>query len=394
MRILHITRDLLPRSNGGISTAVAGMMRASVRAGAVCAAISFDAWRPRARAGVRDRRAQPMSSGEPSLGPGEAQDGAICRLSMPDELPRAHEFADRFAPTLLHVHHSMLWPFARELRARLGGPAIAQMHVVQAEQNRLRGLSRATLSLSAQIEALTQADRVIAPSPAAARALQRGHADLARAIDVVPLGIDDGQMARTHAARARADGPVLYAGRFADINGTAELLAAIPRVLERRPETRFIIAGGLPDNAKAERRWRRRFDDALAEPMRARVRLIGWQDAAQLALLYGRAAVLVSPSWFETFGLVVLEAMLHGVAVVATRSGGVEELIEHQRTGLLSPPRDIDGLVEHIVTLLEQPERARALGRAGAAEIRRRHLWQHVVPTLHHLYERAADAIA
>lgn len=385
MRVLHLTRDFLPRCAGGISTAVSGMVHALGRAGLACAVISFDGWRPRAKSGTRLAHASagPLATSENGI--------EVLRVSTPADLAEAHAFSAAFGPTHVHVHDSMLWELAAELRQGLGVPALIQVHVLQSEQNRLRGLTEATASLLSQERALAQADRVIAPSRTVAELLGRAHPELCPRLCTVGLGVDDGPGARQAAFEQsmQARGPVVYAGRFADINGTAELFAAIPEILDRVPGTEFVIAGGVPENRKAEARWHRRWSGCVPEHVRSQVRFAGWLAPEALAWLYGQARVLISPSWFETFGMVVVEAMLHGCAISATAAGAVTELIEHGRTGLLSEPRDVRGLVDHTVRLLQDPALAAALGRAAAESVRQARLWPAMIPGLVRAYEAA-----
>lgn len=359
MRVLHLTRDFPPRSAGGISTAVGGLVRASLAAGLHCAVISFDGWRPRARAGA----------GAPGAAPAREGEIDVLRASAPADVDAARAFAQAYAPDVLHVHHDMLWPLAADLRA---------------QQDRLRGLAQGTLSSAAQARALAEADAVIAPSRAVA-AFLAGTAAAAR-LSVVPLGMDDTGAARAAAAAQRSGELVLYAGRFADINGTAELFAAIPRIAGRVPGARFAVAGGLPENRKAEARWLRRWREQAPADVQARVTFPGWLPGDALSALYAQAAVLLAPSWFETFGLVVLEAMLHGVPVAATSAGALTERVAHERTGLLSAPRDVDALVENAVRLLEDRALAARLGAAAAAEARR-HSWDAALPALVQSYK-------
>ena len=71
------------------------------------------------------------------------------------------------------------------------------------------------------------------------------------------------------------------------------------------------------------------------------------------------------PSWIEGLPIVVLEAMAHAQAGVATPVGGTAELVVDGETGLLVPPRDPAALAEALRTLVDDPERARRLGEAG-----------------------------
>ncbi|GAB4510810.1 MAG: glycosyltransferase family 1 protein [Haliangiales bacterium] len=399
MRVLHLTRDLAPRTTGGISTAVAGLVGASTRAGLGCAVLSFDGWRP--RAGPR---------GGPLPVPTSGPHGATLRLSNPDQRGVIDGFVDQARPDVLHVHHEMLWPIAARLRQRCGVPALLTTHVLQAEQNRLRGLTEATLSSTAQARALAEADAILAPSQAALACLQAEVPERRDQLWLAPLGVDDSAEARASVGAERDRGPVLYAGRFSDLNGTGELFAALPHIAARAPERRFVIAGGVPENRKGERRWRARWQRQLdAQPtgdalsgagdsgdsdgcaaLRDRVELPGWLDAAALRAQYRRAAVLVIPSWFETFGLVALEGMLHGVPIVAARAGALAERISHQHTGLLYPPRDLDQLVEAVVALLRDPARAAQLGRNAAAAARSGSRWEDVIEAHLHVYRQVA----
>lgn len=82
--------------------------------------------------------------------------------------------------------------------------------------------------------------------------------------------------------------------------------------------------------------------------------------------------VFVLPSDCEPFGLVLIEAMARGVAVVATDAGGVPEIVEHGRTGLLVPPRDPAALADAIAHLLDHPQERRAMAEAGRTAVRQR----------------------
>lgn len=372
--VLHVTRDFPPRCNGGISTAVGGMVRASVASGIPCAVISFDGYRPKASA----------TSGAPLPVPADHDGVPVLRIAAPSQLDAARAFGRDVAPTHIQVHHGMLWELAAEVRAATGARAVAHVHIAQAEQNRLRGIEHETMSLAAQRRAVAEADAVIAPSRACASAI--GLDGDAR-LHVVGLGVDDSPAVDAAARAERAAGaPILYAGRFADINGIAELFEAILAIAARVPTAQFVVAGGMPDNRTSERRWRERWDRDAPGDVRDRTAFTGWLPAEELAEYYGRASLLISPSWFETFGLVVLEAMHHGLPIAATRAGGVAELIDHERTGLLSPPRDVPALVDNAVALVTDPTRASRLGAAAAATVRARHLWRHIIPRMVEVY--------
>lgn len=367
MRVLHLTRDLPPRHHGGLSTAVGGLVRASAHHGLTVAVISFDDWRP-ARGGA----AAPCAPHD--------EDGiTVLRVTHADHLAAVHAAARAFAPHLVHVHHGMLWPLAAALRSALGVPAVKTVHVVQREMNALRGTAERTRSLAGQEAALAAADRIIVPSRAAAEALAPYGAEVAHRVRIAPHGIDDSAAACACSA-LRATQParcaLLAAGRFDHVKGTPELFAVLVRVLTARPEARAVVAGGLPANPRGEQQWRRRWLEVAPDPVRARVAFPGWLEPPALARHFRDASALLQPSRFETFGLAALEAMLHGVPVIATRAGALPELVTHDETGLLVPPGDADGLAAHSIALLDDPGRATRLGQTAAAAARAHHLWE------------------
>jgi len=380
MRILHVTRDFPPRSAGGISTAVGGLVAATVEAGAACSVISFDDWRPRLNAGAAPA---------PTFEHDDATGAAIARLSSPGQLPGARMFAIEQRPDIIHVHHGMLWRFAATVREAVGAPAVLTPHVAQAVQNQLRELAEDTASLRAQREAALAADAVLAPSEAAASALADDVPGIAPPT-VVRLGVADSETARAAASANRPAGaPLLYAGRLADINGTGELFEVLAAVLAQRPGVQAIIAGGLPYNEKAEQRWHRQWAEIASNETRDRVVFTGWLPPAQVGNLMAGAAALIAPSWFETFGLTLAEAMLYGLPIASTSAGAIPELLEHDRTALLCRPRDPEAMTANVLALLDAPQRAAELGQAAASRAREKHTWNRVIDGWLRAYESA-----
>src|SRR5437773_6241199 len=94
---------------------------------------------------------------------------------------------------------------------------------------------------------------------------------------------------------------------------------------------------------------------------------------------YDSADVLVVPSWYEPFGMVILEGMLHGLPIVASAIGGPAEILEHERTGLLFPPRDVEALACALLRFVENPAQRRNIGTAAVEEVHREWLWSRIV---------------
>lgn len=162
---------------------------------------------------------------------------------------------------------------------------------------------------------------------------------------------------------------VLFAGRLESRKGIGTLLDAIERLLPVEETARYVIAGD--DSGGIGRTWMaklKRRDAAGA----ARVEITGPVSAGRLAELYAGCSLFVAPSLWESFGLVLLEAMANAKPVVGTLVGGIPEVVENGVTGVLVQPGDAGALTGAILDLLRDPGRRAAMGRAGLDRWRQR----------------------
>ncbi|MDE0191926.1 MAG: glycosyltransferase family 4 protein, partial [Gammaproteobacteria bacterium] len=151
---------------------------------------------------------------------------------------------------------------------------------------------------------------------------------------------------------------VLYVGGLVEHKGVATLLAAFARLAGELPQASLWLVGdGLAvDDLKA----------AAAEYGLCQVRFLGQRSPDKLADIYRQARLVVLPSlWLENAPLVAIEASAYGRAVVASRVGGLPELVEDGRTGFLFDRGDIDGLADRLRLLLTDQAFAGELGAAG-----------------------------
>ena len=153
----------------------------------------------------------------------------------------------------------------------------------------------------------------------------------------------------------------LFVGMLEAYKNVDGLAAAWRRVATRMPEARLVIVG---------RGSRRRTIDALARDLPDQVEHIEQLDPEGVASQLDEATVLVLPSWPEGLGRVVIEAFARGRGVVATGAGGVLDLVEDGREGLLVPRADEDALVEALLRVLGDRELAAQLGEAARERYR------------------------
>jgi glycosyltransferase involved in cell wall biosynthesis len=176
-------------------------------------------------------------------------------------------------------------------------------------------------------------------------------------------------------------GAVMYAGRLSDEKGVDVLLEA----LARAPELRADVVGDGPARASLERL-------ATSLGVDDRVRFRGRLAAVEVHdAMRGSAVVVVPSRWYENMPITVLEAFAAGLPVVASALGGIPELIEDGRDGVLVPPEDPMALAEALRTLASDPERAFGMGTAARAKAERVYTPAGHLERIHLLYAEAAD---
>lgn len=175
-----------------------------------------------------------------------------------------------------------------------------------------------------------------------------------------------------------ADITFVYAGRLTPDKGVHVLLQAFAQVRRRLPRCRLKVVGSsffadAPLTAY-ERQLRQQ-----AAPLADAVSFTGFLPPADWAQVCACADAVVVPSvWAEPSGLVVLEAMACGRCVIASRVGGIPELVDDGRTGLLVPPEQADALAQAMLRVAaDAPLRAR-LGAAARQAVLQRHTWDRV----------------
>jgi glycosyltransferase involved in cell wall biosynthesis len=168
---------------------------------------------------------------------------------------------------------------------------------------------------------------------------------------------------------------LLFVGRFDRHKGGDVVIDAFRRVAQRFPELRLSFVGrdeGLSD--EEGRSWTlAEYVAERAPDVAGRIDYLGRLPNSALAELRRKAFATIVGSRYETFGIVVLEAMAYGCPLVATRTGGIVEIVEDGVNGLLARPGDPDDLAAAILRLLEAPEFSAKLGERAAEDAARYH---------------------
>jgi glycosyltransferase involved in cell wall biosynthesis len=179
-------------------------------------------------------------------------------------------------------------------------------------------------------------------------------------LEVVPCGIDTGALA--YVPQRPAGGPlrILTVGRLVPGKGHAVLLEALASLRDQGIQTAATFVGGGPEREPLER---------LAEELRLDVRFAGAVGQDELGAFYENAQLFCLPTFAEGLGVVLLEAMGHGLAVVSTRVMGVPEVVDDGETGLLVLPGRTDLLADAIARLGAASDLRERMGLAGRRKV-------------------------
>ncbi|MGW2641633.1 glycogen synthase [Streptomyces sp. NPDC001348] len=178
---------------------------------------------------------------------------------------------------------------------------------------------------------------------------------------------------------------VLFVGRITRQKGVPHLLRAVRDI---DPAAQVVLCAGAPDTPEIDREFRELFQELSS--VRAGVHWIPQMlPRAEVIQLLTHAAVFVCPSVYEPLGIVNLEAMACGTPVVASRVGGIPEVVEDGVTGLLVAADDDfeTGLAQALDTVLGDPEAARRMGAAGRERAVGEFGWDAVARRTVRLYE-------
>ena len=158
---------------------------------------------------------------------------------------------------------------------------------------------------------------------------------------------------------------VLYVGRLEKRKGIDRLLHSIPRVIHEAPCCRFLIVGDDTGEAPQGKSYRDYFESFASPAAHAATTFLGYVEESELSQLYADCDVFVAPSLSESFGLIYLEAMARAKPVVAFRTGGVPEVVAHNKNGILVELDNVSELANALIRLSEDQELRRRMGRCG-----------------------------
>lgn len=288
---------------------------------------------------------------------------------------------------VVHVHNlSHFVPLLRVINP--GVPVVLHMHCEWMSQ-----INKRTAA-----ERMESAARILGCSKHVAKRLEVRFPQFTERFGVLHNGVDLDSFGEQ---RVSTDPPpdggvVIFVGRITPEKGVHDLLQAFELVLRKRPGAELRLIGPHEPTpveyiVKLSREpyvknLARFYPGNYLEQLKAlvprevieHVRFVGEVDRTRLAEEYKNAHALANPSLSESFGMSLVEAMAACLPVVATRVGGMQNVIQEGKTGLLVPPADPASLGEALLTLLGDRDLRRRLVERGRQSVERRFSWETV----------------
>ena len=237
---------------------------------------------------------------------------------------------------------------------------------------------------------LSQADIIISPSKyyiKESRFLEK----YKNKVVVIPNGINvedfnvqcSKEKCREKLAFSSSERILLCVGNLEPRKGLDILLKAMPKILRNIQDVKLVVVGNGIMNDKLKN---------LAERLGIfkHIKFAGFIDEELKPFYYKSADIFVLPSLYEIFGIVNLEAMACSVPIVASKIGGVPDVVKNGENGVLVPPKDEEALAEAIIYLLENEEVRRGMGRNGRKKVED-YSWERIAEETEKVYEKVLN---
>jgi len=303
---------------------------------------------------------------------------------------RMAEVSELYALDLLHVHyaipHSVSALLARQmLAAKPRGQRLPFVTTLHGTDITLVGLDRSYLPITRF--SIEQSDGVTAISQYLRERTLREF-DVKNDIQVIYNFVNCDLYCRGAEAAARrgeyaAEGEriLVHLSNFRPVKRLTDVIEIFDRVRKKVPSKLLLIGDG-PDRSRAE--WL-----TVQKGIHNDVLFLGKQD--QVAEKLGVADIMLLPSELESFGLAALEAMACQVVPIATRVGGIPEVIEHGKSGYLAEVGDVDTMARYAIELLNDESRLREMAKASRGVAQSRFCASKIVPQYEDFYRRVLE---
>jgi D-inositol-3-phosphate glycosyltransferase len=286
------------------------------------------------------------------------------KADLPARLPRVFEALDSYKRShrrhysIIHSHYWLSGVVGCMAREQWSCPHVTTFHTLAARKNRESSMeNEPDLRLASERRITDRADRIIVPVRDEGRFIEETYGAPRSKIHIIPGGVDLERFRPMDrcAARKQLDLPeeaflILYVGRFAPLKRVDRLVSALARLRSQGRQVQLVLVGGDDPGTASRQALEAAAGRFLLEDA---VHFAGRVAQEALPAYYNAADVMVLPSDYESFGLVLLEALACGTPVAATRVGVAPHIVEEGINGTLLASNRVCDLVSGIAGMIE-----------------------------------------
>lgn len=290
----------------------------------------------------------------------------IPKENLPDHLRDVFDILDRYCSQeglsygLIHSHYWLSGVVGVMAQTYWQCPHLTMFHTLGAAKNKTAsGEKESQRRITHERWLVKTVDGIVVPTHTEQKNLLKYYHARAENIRIIPCGVNLNlfrPMERAVARKRLGIDPdaelVLYVGRFSPLKGLDQLLGAVARLKTHMPELHLMMVGGDGPDAEYTRALLR---ETNRLNLQERVTFAGRIDQTDLPVYYCAADLLALPSHYESFGLVLLEALACGTPVVATAVGAAESILTEVLNGAIAAGPDDKALAHAIGRVLNIP---------------------------------------
>ncbi len=296
---------------------------------------------------------------------------------------------------VVHSHYWLSGWVAGLLKKRWNAPHIFTPHTLGiAKREALPGQEEPDLRIQTEKRIAAESDGIITLISQDKELLSRAYGTPPNKITVIPGGVDTQLFKPMNKEEARTrlgldkERILLFVGRIDPIKGV-EILLDVVALLKSWDDIRLLVVGGRPEVDLGLQRLQQRSQEL---GIQERVKFVGAVPQQQLPIYYSAADVCVTPSYYESFGMVALEAMACGVPVLSSKVGIAQSIIRNGENGYLVPWQCPEAFAEKLELLLRRDGALVQMGTNARASVREFH-WESVAGQVYALYQHLSEGL-
>ena len=387
MKILMLTWEYPPRAVGGISKVVYDLSHKMVKEGNEVTVVTYKDG-DNVKYYENDKGVEVYRVDNYMIRPNNFIDW-IMQLNF-NMITKANEIINKNGKfDVIHAHDWLVAYSAKSIKESYNIPLISTIHATESGRN--SGIHDETQRYINDSEWMLtyESSEVIVNSNYMKNEVQRLFGLPYDKINVIPNGVNlqlfsnvniDYDFRRQYAMDNEKI--ILYVGRLVYEKGIQNLIAAMPKVLDRYHDSKLIICGrgGMIDELREQVKYL---------GIENKVYFAGYCDSKKMQKMYKCADVAVFPSTYEPFGIVAIESMLSGTPTIVSDVGGLNEIIEHGVTGMKSYAGNANSIADSVLALLFDPKLCANISQNAIKKVKENYNWSKITDSTYYVYQLA-----